>query len=111
MLRQMHLARKYEQECVGWKVSHVHSEYARLASVIVACEGATFHDVPEFAGGIVPGGGIFTMWSYRAGAGRAEAFLLKPPPLTPAIAHQWGVVAEVVPNGKALSQAQELAEQ
>jgi enoyl-CoA hydratase/carnithine racemase len=91
--------------------AHVHSEYALLASVIVASEGATFHDVPHFAGGIVPGDGIFTTWSYRAGAGRAEAFLLNPQPLTAAIAHQWGVVAEVVPNGKAVSRAQELAEQ
>src|SRR5713226_3704061 len=91
--------------------AHVHSEYALLASVIVASEGATFHDVPHFAGGIVPGDGIFTTWSYRAGAGRAEAFLLNPQPLTAAIAHQWGVVAEVVPNGKALTRAQELAEQ
>ena len=91
--------------------AHVHSEYALLASVIVASEGATFHDVPHFAGGIVPGDGIFTTWSYRAGAGRAEAFLLNPQPLTAAIAHQWGVVAEVVPNGNALTRAQELAEQ
>src|SRR5437660_1362005 len=91
--------------------AHVHSEYALLASVIVASEGATFHDVPHFAGGIVPGDGIFTTWSYRAGAGRAEAFLLNPQPLTAAIAHQWGVVAEVVPSGKALNRAQELAEQ
>ena len=91
--------------------AHVHSEYALLASVIVASEGATFHDVPHFAGGIVPGDGIFTTWSYRAGAGRAEAFLLNPQPLTAAIAHQWGVVAEVVPNGNALARAQELAEQ
>jgi enoyl-CoA hydratase/carnithine racemase len=89
--------------------AHVHSEYALLASVIVAAEGATFHDVPHFAGGIVPGDGIFTTWSYRAGAGRAEAFLLNPQPLTAAVAHQWGVVAEVAPNGKALSRAQELA--
>src|SRR5580693_2931678 len=56
--------------------AHVHSEYALLANVIVAGESATFHDVPHFAGGIVPGDGIFTAWSYRAGAGRAEAFLL-----------------------------------
>src|SRR5271170_4668765 len=90
--------------------AHVHSEYALLASVIVASEGATFHDTPHFAGGIVPGDGIFTTWSYRAGAARAEAFLLNPQPLTSAIAHQWGVVAEVVPNGKALSRARELAE-
>src|SRR5271154_5561667 len=89
--------------------AHIHSEYALLASVVVAAERATFHDVPHFAGGIVPGDGIFTTWSYRAGAGRAEAFLLNPQPLTARTAHEWGVVAEIVPNGKALSRAWELA--
>jgi len=57
----------------------------------------------------VPGDGIFTTWSYRAGAGRAEAFLLNPQPLPARTAYEWGVVAEVVPNGKALSRARELA--
>src|SRR5438128_3342428 len=90
--------------------AHVHSEYALLANVIVAAEGATFQDVAHFAAGVVPGDGIFTTWSYRAGAGRAEAFLLNPQPLTARSAHEWGVVAEVVPNGKALSRARELAE-
>jgi enoyl-CoA hydratase/carnithine racemase len=33
-----------------------------------------------------------------------------PQPLTARTAHEWGVVAEVVPNGKALSRARELAE-
>jgi enoyl-CoA hydratase/carnithine racemase len=89
--------------------AYVHSEYALLADVIVAGESATFHDVPHFAGGIVPGDGIFTTWSYRAGAGRAEAFLLNPQPITARTAHDWGVVAEVVPNGKALARARELA--
>jgi enoyl-CoA hydratase/carnithine racemase len=89
--------------------AHIHSEYALLANVIVAAETATFHDLPHFAGGIVPGDGIFTTWSYRAGAGRAEAFLLNPQPLTARIAYEWGVVAEVVQNGKALSRARELA--
>ena len=90
--------------------AHVHSEYALLANVIVAAEGATFHDAPHFAGGIVPGDGIFTTWSYRAGAGRTEAFLLNPQPLSARTAYEWGVVAEVVPNGKALSRARELAD-
>jgi len=90
--------------------AHVHSEYALLANVIVAGEGATFHDIPHFAGGIVPGDGIFTTWSYRAGAGRAESFLLNPQPLTARTACEWGVVAEVVPNGQALGRARELAE-
>ena len=88
---------------------NVHSEYALLADVIVAGEGATFNDVPHFAAGIVPGDGIFTAWAYRAGAGRAEAFLLNPQPVTASTAHEWGVVAEVVANGKALARARELA--
>jgi enoyl-CoA hydratase/carnithine racemase len=89
--------------------AYVHSEYALLANVIVAGEGATFNDLPHFAGGIVPGDGIFTTWSYRAGAGRTEAFLLNPQPLTARTAHDWGVVAEVVPAGQALARARELA--
>jgi enoyl-CoA hydratase/carnithine racemase len=90
--------------------AHVHSDYALLASVIVAAEGATFQDVAHFAAGVAPGDGIFTTWSYRAGAGRAEAFLLNPQPVAARTAHEWGVVAEVVPKGKALSRARELAE-
>ncbi len=90
--------------------AHVHSDYALLASVIVAADGATFQDVAHFSQGVAPGDGIFTTWSYRAGAGRAEAFLLNPQPLPARTAHEWGVVAEVVPNGKALSRARELAD-
>src|ERR1700751_4425402 len=89
--------------------AHIHSDYALLANVIVAAEGSTFQDVGHFAEGVVPGDGIFTTWSYRAGAGRAEAFLLNPRPLPASTAHEWGVVAEVVPNGRALSRARELA--
>jgi enoyl-CoA hydratase/carnithine racemase len=91
--------------------AHVHSDYALLASVIVAAEGATFQDVAHFSAGVAPGDGIFTTWSYRAGAGRAEAFLLDPKPLPARTAQEWGVVAEVVPNGQALNRAQKLAEQ
>src|SRR5216117_2674501 len=90
--------------------AHVHSDYALLASVIVAAESATFQDVAHFAAGVAPGDGIFTTWSYRAGAGRAEAFLLNPQPLPARTAHEWGVVAEVAPNGTALSRARGLAE-
>ena len=89
--------------------AHIHSEYALLANVVVAAENATFQDVGHFAAGVVPGDGIFVAWSYRAGAGRAEAFLLNPQPVTATIAQQWGVVAELVPNGKALNRARELA--
>ncbi len=90
--------------------AHVHSDYALLASVIVAANGATFQDVAHFSAGVAPGDGVFTTWSYRAGPGRAEAFLLNPQPLAARTAQEWGVVAEVVPDGKALSRAHELAE-
>src|ERR1700746_1201423 len=89
--------------------AHVHSDYALLASVIVAADGATFQDVAHFSAGVAPGDGIFTTWSYRAGAGRAEAFLLNPQPLAARTAQEWGVVAEGVTNGKALARRRELA--
>src|SRR5271155_1972519 len=90
--------------------AHIHSDYVLLANVIVAAEGATFQDVGHYAVGVAPGDGIFTTWSYRAGPGRAEAFLLNPQPLPARTAHEWGVVAEVVPNGKAAARARELAD-
>jgi len=58
--------------------AHIHSDYALLADVIVAAEGATFQDVGHFAVGVTPGDGIFTTWSYRAGPGRAEAIPAQP---------------------------------
>jgi enoyl-CoA hydratase/carnithine racemase len=76
----------------------------------IAQDRATFHDVPHFPGGMVPGDGISATWSYRAGAGRAEAFLLNAQPLTARTAHEWRVVSEVVPHGKALCRARELAQ-
>jgi enoyl-CoA hydratase/carnithine racemase len=89
----------------------VHSEYALLADVIVAGRGATFADLPHFAGGIVPGDGIYTTWSYRAGPGRAEEFLLNPHPISAETAQAWGVVAEITPKGEALTRARALAAQ
>ena len=50
--------------------AHVHSDYALLANVIVAADGATFQDVAHFSAGIAPGDGIFTTWSYRACVGQ-----------------------------------------
>ncbi len=89
--------------------AHVHTEYALMANIIVAGKSATFSDTPHFAGGIVPGDGIHTTWAYRAGAGRAEHFLLNPQVISAEKAEGWGVVSEVVPDGKALSRAIEIA--
>lgn len=90
--------------------AHVHAEYGLLANVIVAGESASFDDLPHFAGGIIPGDGVFTLWSHFVGPGRAQAMLLDPKPLSAREAHALGVVAEVVPDGHALARAKEIAE-
>ncbi|NKC34484.1 enoyl-CoA hydratase/isomerase family protein [Falsiroseomonas selenitidurans] len=90
--------------------AHVHAEYGLLANVIVAGEGASFDDLPHFAGGIVPGDGIHTLWSHWVGPGRAMAMLLDPKPLTARAAQALGVVAEVVPDGAALARARAIAQ-
>lgn len=89
----------------------VHSEYCLTANVVIAGAGATFNDAPHFAGGIVPGDGIFTAWSYYAGPGRAQAWLLDPKPISAQTAQTWGVVAEVTPKGGAVARAKALAAQ
>ena len=89
--------------------AHVHAEYGLLANVIVAGEGATIDDLPHFAGGIVPGDGVFTLWNYFIGPGRAQAMLMDPKPMTSRAAKDLGVVAEVVPDGAALARAKEIA--
>ena len=90
--------------------AHVHAEYGLLANVIVAGEDASFNDLPHFAGGIIPGDGVFTLWSYFIGPGRAQAMLLDPKPISAGQAQSLGVVAEVVPNGRALARAKEIAQ-
>lgn len=87
----------------------IHSEYCLLANVIIAGKGATFNDAPHFAGGIVPADGIFTAWSYWAGPGRAQAWLLDPKPISAETAQAWGVVSEITPTGGAVARARALA--
>src|SRR5260370_27951075 len=63
--------------------AHVHAEYGLLANIIVAGEDATFNDLPHFAGGIIPGGGVFPLGRYFLGPGRPAAMLLGPHPIGP----------------------------
>jgi enoyl-CoA hydratase/carnithine racemase len=89
--------------------AHVHAEYGLLANMIVAGENTTFMDTPHFAGGIIPGDGVFTLWTYYVGPGRAQALLLDPKPMFARQAFDLGVVTELVPSGRALSRAKEIA--
>ena len=56
--------------------AHVHSDYALLASVIVAADGATFRMWP-FSAGVAPGDGILPGLSRWSGTGERR-FLLNP---------------------------------
>jgi len=87
----------------------VHTEYCLLANTRCAPRPCLRHDAPHFAGGIVPGDGIFTAWSYRVGPTRAEAMLFDPKPISAATAKEWGAVTEVVPDGRATARAFEIA--
>jgi hypothetical protein len=87
----------------------VHSEYALLANMICHRRGCDLPRCPALRANHCAGRRNLYRWRYRAGAGRAETFLLNPQPLTAQTAHAWGVIAEVVPNGTALPRARELA--
>ncbi|WP_439596302.1 enoyl-CoA hydratase/isomerase family protein [Falsiroseomonas sp.] len=89
--------------------AHVHAEYGLLANLVVAGSSASFDDLPHFAGGIVPGDGVYTLWAHLLGPARAQAMMLDPKPLSAQAAQALGVVAEVVADGAALSRAREIA--
>ena len=89
--------------------AHIHSDYALLADVIVAAEGATFQDVGHFAVGVYAGGrNLYNV--ELSGWGRSSRGIPAQPTLPARSAYEWGVVAEVVPNGKAVARARELAD-
>ena len=57
----------------------LHSEYALLANVIVASEGATFKDVAHYSAGVTPGDGIFTAWELSRRGGTSGGVPAEPP--------------------------------
>lgn len=89
----------------------VHSEYALLADVVIASEGAHFSDAPHLAFGIAPGDGLFVVWEEVLGLNRARGLEITGGSFSAKEALAWGAVAEVVPQRAVLSRAQEVAEQ
>jgi enoyl-CoA hydratase/carnithine racemase len=91
--------------------AHVHAEIAVLCDIVVAAETASFQDAPHFLNGIVPGDGVHLVWPLVLGANRGRYFLLTGQKLSAQEALNLGVVNEVVPKGRLLTRAWELAEQ
>jgi enoyl-CoA hydratase/carnithine racemase len=91
--------------------AHVHAEIAVLCDIVLAADTASFQDAPHFPNGTVPGDGVHLVWPLVLGANRGRYFLLTGQKLSAQEALNLGVVNEVVPKGRLLPRAWELAEQ
>jgi enoyl-CoA hydratase/carnithine racemase len=88
----------------------VHSEYVLLADVVIASETTYFSDFPHLTFGIVPGDGLQVVWEEVLGFNRCRYLTLTQGSFSANEAHEWGAVAEVVPQPKVLARAREVAE-
>lgn len=88
----------------------LHSEYALLTDIVLATPETVFQDKPHFEFGIVPGDGVHTLWPEVIGSIRGRYFLLTRQVLDAATAKDWGVVNEIVPAGRLLARAHEIAD-
>jgi enoyl-CoA hydratase/carnithine racemase len=88
----------------------LHSEYVLLADVVLATPTTVFQDKPHFEFGIVPGDGVNLLWQEVIGPIRGRYFILTGQELDVETAKQWGAVNEIVPAGKLLARAREIAE-
>jgi enoyl-CoA hydratase/carnithine racemase len=88
----------------------VHSEYLLASDIVIVADTTVFSDFPHLTFGIVPGDGIAIVWEETIGLNRTRHLTLTQGSFTAAQAHEWGVVAEVLPLADVLSRAQELAE-
>ena len=86
-----------------------HPELPVLNDIVLAADTATFQDAPHFMSGIVPGDGAHIVWPHVLGPNRGRYFLLTGQVLTASQAAEYGAVAEVLPAGKLMDRAMELA--
>ena len=89
----------------------IHAELAVLCDIVVAADHAVFQDAPHFPNGLVPGDGVHVVWPLVLGINRGRYFLLTGQKLSAQEALRIGVVSEVLPAGRLLPRAWELAEQ
>lgn len=113
------LGRRMIQSCVDVSIPVVaavngsialHSELAFLADVVIAADDAWFED-PHLTGGIVPGDGIFVVWSELMGLNRARSVLLTRKRLSATEAERFGLIAELTGRANVLTRARQVADQ
>ncbi|GAA1728944.1 crotonase/enoyl-CoA hydratase family protein [Microcella frigidaquae] len=84
-------------------------ELALASDIVVAADDTVFAQL-EVARAILPFGGATTRFAARAGWGDAMRWMLTGDRFDAAEAHRMGLVQEVVPAGRQLERARELAE-
>jgi len=89
----------------------IHAEIPTMADIVIASDRAAFADKAHAPGGVVPGDGVHVWWPMLLGPNRARHFLLTGNEITAEEAKTLGFVAEVVPHGKVLDRAYEIARQ
>ena len=86
-----------------------HAEIALLADIVLASDTATFQDTAHVSNDLVPGDGINVVLPLLAGYNRGRYHVLTGKPISAADAHDWGLVAEVLPPGEVLARGRALA--
>jgi enoyl-CoA hydratase/carnithine racemase len=90
--------------------ARLHSEYILLADIVLATPSTVFQDKPHFELGIVPGDGVHLLWQEVIGSVRGRYFILTRQELGAETAKEWGAINEIVPAGRLLARAREIAE-
>jgi enoyl-CoA hydratase/carnithine racemase len=87
----------------------LHSEIAVLSDIVLCTPHTYFQDAGHYAGNIVPGDSMHLIWPLLLGPNHGRYFLLTGEKLQAAVAHQRGVVAEILEPEDLMARAQELA--
>lgn len=88
-----------------------HAEIGLLADIVLAADTATFQDTAHMSNGLVPGDGMNVALPLLMGYNRGRYHLLTGRAFSADEAHEWGLVAEVLPAADLLPRARALARQ
>ena len=85
-----------------------HWDSAMLCDVTI-CTEDTKIEVPHAQGGLVPGDGMGLMFQHYLGTKKGNYYMMTTRQVTAPQMLEWGLVSEVVPKGKAVERAWEIA--
>ncbi|MEE9276868.1 MAG: enoyl-CoA hydratase/isomerase family protein, partial [Dehalococcoidia bacterium] len=86
-----------------------HAEIPLLCDIVLASDDTEIQDSAHFINGLVPGDGMHVVFPLLMGLNRGRYFLLTGQTLSAAEAQDLGLVNEVLPRGRLMARARELA--